>query len=172
MQTFLNLSKNRFSVRKFDSRPIENEKLDKIIEAGHVAPTGANLQPQRIYVLQSEEALNKIKRILHTTFGAPTVLVFAYDEMADLIPENKRVPLGIQDVSIVATHMMMEAWELGIGSCWLNSFSNEAINKAFGLPNHEKVVLVMPIGYPASDAKPLEKWHYSYKPIEEVVTYL
>lgn len=169
---FLSLAKDRFSVRKFDSRPIEREKLNKIIEAGHVAPTGANLQPQRIYILESPEALAKIQALTHSTFGAKTVLLFAYDTMPEIIPMEKRVNLGVQDVSIVATHMMLEAWELGIGSCWINGFSNEELEAAFHLPKREKVVLVMPIGYPGPDAKPLHKWHSTFRPVEDVVTYL
>lgn len=172
MNTFLDLAKERFSVRKFDARPIEQEKLDKIIEAGHVAPTGANLQPQRIYILQSKESLDKVQRLTRSSFGASTVLLFAYDSMEEIIPPDKRVTLGVQDISIVATHMMLEAWDLGIGSCWVNAFSNRDLEVAFQLPSNEKVVLIMPIGYPDKDAKPSEKSHSTFKPIEDVVTYL
>ena len=172
MRTFMELARDRYSVRKFDGRKIEKEKLDKIIEAGQIAPTGANLQPQRIYILQSEDALAKLKELKCTTFGAGMVLLFAYDSMPELIPEEKRVNLGVEDVSIVATHMMLEAWELGIGTCWTNGFSAAQVKEAFSLPENEEVVLLMPIGYPAPDARPLKIWHDTFKPIEEVVTYL
>lgn len=67
---------------------------------------------------------------------------------------------------------MLEAWDLGVASCWVNLFPNDEVEKAFGLPKSEKVVLMMPLGYAAPDAKPVEKWHPVYKPIEETVTYL
>lgn len=75
-------------------------------------------------------------------------------------------------MSIVATHMMLEAWEQGVASCWVNAFSNNEMEKAFDLPEHERVVLLMPFGYAAEDAKPMEKWHYGYKPMNELVAYL
>ena len=87
-------------------------------------------------------------------------------------PLEKCAHSGIQDVSIVAAHAMFEAWELGIGSCWVNYFPNSKIEEAFGLPENEKLVLLMPIGYPAEDAKPLESMHFQCKPIEDTVKYI
>ena len=170
---FMELAKARYSVRKFTDAPIEKEKLDKILEAGRVAPTAANLQPQRIYVLQSEDALTKINAVCRCIYGAKTVLLFAYDETADWKnPKQEGVHSGQQDVSIVATHMMLEAWEQGVASCWVNAFSNEELERAFDLPEHERVVLLMPLGYAAEGAKPMEKWHYGYKPMDVLVAYL
>ena len=71
----------------------------------------------------------------------------------------------------MATHIMLEAWELGIGSCWVNLFFNAEVEKAFALPENEKAVLLMPLGYAAEDSKPVEKWHFGYKPLEETVSY-
>ena len=69
--SFLDLAKERFSVRRFDARPVEQEKLDRILEAGNVAPTGCNNQPQRVYVLKSAEALAKIRSLTRCAFDAP-----------------------------------------------------------------------------------------------------
>lgn len=169
---FLELAKERYSVRKYSDKQIEKDKLDKILEAGNVAPTAVNYQPQRIYVLQSEEALNKAKELCTCTYGAPTVLLIAYDDNKDWDnPKQEGIHSGEQDASIVATHMMLEAWNLGIASCWVNLFPNDELAQAFGLPENEKIVLLMPLGYAAEDAKPIEKWHFGKKDIGETVEY-
>ena len=169
----LELAKARYSVRKFSEKPLEKEKLDRILEAGNAAPTAANYQPQRIYVLQSEDALAKVNTVCKCIYGAKTVLLFAYDANTDWKnPKQEGIHSGQQDVSIVATHIMMEAWELGIASCWVNAFSNAELKKAFDLPEYEQVMLLMPLGYAAENAKPMEKWHFCKKAISETVRYL
>ena len=171
--SFLELCKERYSVRQFDARPVEQEKLDMILEAGNVAPTAVNFQPQRIYILRSEDALAKARKLCPCTYGANTILLFAYDKNADWKnPKQSGIHSGQQDVSIVATHIMLEAWSLGVASCWVNLFANDEVAKAFELPENEEVVLMMPLGYAADDAKPAEKWHNHAKPISDTVTVL
>lgn len=170
---FLELARSRYSVRKFDDRPIEQEKLDLILEAGNVAPTGKNSQPQRIYVIRSEDNISKLGELSRCIFGAKTVLLFTYNTNEDWQnPFDSGVRSGVQDVSIVATHIMLEAWELGIGTCWVNYFSNSKLEKELGLPQEERAVLLMPIGYPAADSTPLEAMHSVYKNIDETVRYI
>lgn len=169
---FMELAKTRYSVRKFDDRPIEKKTLDLILEAGNVAPTGCNYQPQRIYVVQSEEKISKLNEISKCIFGAKTVLVFTYNQDEDWKnPLEKGVHSGIQDVSIVASHIMLEAWELGVGTCWVNYFANSRLEKELGLPENERAVLLMPMGYPAEDSVPL-KLHEESKSIDETVRFI
>ncbi|MDE6848027.1 MAG: nitroreductase family protein [Ruminococcus sp.] len=166
---FMELAKTRYSVRKFDDRPIEKETLDLILEAGNVAPTGCNYQPQRIYVVQSEEKIAKLNELSRCIFGAKTVLLFTYNKDEDWKnPLENGVHSGVQDVSIVATHIMLEAWELGVGTCWVNYFANSRLEKELGLPENECAVLLMPMGYPAEDSVPL-KLHDELKNIDETV---
>lgn len=114
--TFMELAKKRFSVRKFSDRAIEQEKLEQILTVGNIAPTAKNLQPQRIYVLQSEEALSKLDAQTHCRYGAKTVLLFTYDTDEEWKnPLEDSVHSGVEDVSIVATHMM-RFWQPSSGS--------------------------------------------------------
>lgn len=169
---FLELAKERFAVRKFSDKKIEQEKLEKILEAGKVAPTAHNYQSQKIYVLQSKEALDKINHLSRCIFGAQTVLMVAYDDDRDWENDlEEGIHAGQQDASIVATHMMLEAWELGIGSCWVNMFPNTETGKAFGLPENIKPVLLMPIGYAADGAKP-GPYHTAFRDMDDMVTVL
>lgn len=132
---FMDLAKSRYSVRKFSDKPIEKEKLDAILEAGRIAPTGHNYQPYRVYVLQSAEALEKIRGLTRCAFNAPVVLMVTVRKDEEWVnPFEHSIRAGEQDASIVATHMMLEAWDLGIGSCWVN-------------------LLLLPIGYAAAGAK-------------------
>lgn len=153
--SFLELAESRYSVRKYSDKPIEPEKMDAILRAAQIAPTGANIQPQRIYILKSKEALEKVRALSRCAFDAPVVLLIAKDTEAEWkSPLEPGFSAGEQDVSIVATHIMLEAWELGIGTCWVNFFPNTETAKAFGLPENEYPVLLMPIGYPAEDSQP------------------
>ena len=167
---FLELAKERYSVRKFKDEPIKKEHMDRILEAANVAPTGCNYQPQRIYIVKSEEALEKLNKVCRCIFGAKTVLMFTLNTDEDWKNRlEEGVHSGVQDVSIVATHAMFEAWELGIGSCWVNYFSPTSVHEEMGLPVNEQVLLLMPIGYIADDSEPRADMHFGHKAIEETV---
>lgn len=169
---FMKLAAQRYSVRKFSDAPVEPEKLSAVLEAGNVAPTAKNLQPQRIYVLSSVEALEKVDGLTRCRFGAPVVLLIAYDADEDWKnPLEEGIHAGQQDASIVATHIMLAAAEAGLGTCWVNLFPNSQANEAFDLPESIVPVLLMPIGYAALDAKP-SRLHDERKPLEETVTYV
>lgn len=170
--TFLELAKARYSVRSFLDTPIEEEKMRKILEAGHVAPTACNNQPQKIYIAQSAQAREKLASVCRCTFGAPVILVVCYDRNLDW--KNKLAPgyaSGETDAAIVCTHMMLEAFELGIGSCWVGYFNPEQVGKVLELPENMAVSALLPMGYPAQDAKPLPL-HTQFRDPEEMVSVL
>ena len=169
---FTELARARCSVRKFDAKPIEEEKLRAILEAGNLAPTAKNLQPQRIYVVRSEENLKKIKGLTRCHFGAPVVLIFSYDREEEWKnPLEEGVHSGPQDVSIAATHVMLKAAEEGVGSVWVNLFSPAETKRVMGLPENETPLLLMPLGYPAPDASP-DPRHTVRKPLGQTVRFL
>ncbi len=146
----MDLAKARYSVRKFSDKPIEKEKMEAILEAGRIAPTGHNYQPYRVYVLQSPEALEKIRGLTRCAFNAPVVLMVTVRKDEEWVnPFEHSIWAGEQDASIVATHMMLEAWELGIGSCWVNYFPVSQTADAFGLDLKEVPLLLLPLGYAA-----------------------
>ena len=140
---FIDLARSRYSERRFSQTPIEPEKIDLILEAGRVAPTARNRQPQRILVVQSPEGLEKIDRCTDCRFGAPAVLVLAYDmTVASRHPDV--ADFGVVDTSIVATHMMLQASELGVHSCWVGLID----------PSDFRIIGVMPLGYPSERSHP------------------
>ena len=170
--TFMELAKKRFAVRKFSGTKVEKEKLDAVLEAAQIAPTAKNQQPQRVYVLQSKEALDKLDTLTHCRYGASTVLMFTYKKDEDWQnPLEEGVHSGVEDVSIVATHAMLEATEQGLDSCWCNYFANSKLEETFGFDENEKIVLIMPIGYADESAAPAPT-HAQYKKMDDIVKYL
>lgn len=174
MTDFLSLAKSRYSTRSFTDRRVEPEKLEKILKAGQAAPTAVNFQPQVIYVVQSPEAIAKLNKVTSYMFGAPQALLVCYDEnicWKNQKHEEKGHPSGEMDASIVLTHMMLQAEELGIGSCWVCSFDFGTTRKLFNLPENIRIAALMPIGYAAPDGLPSER-HGKRRPLEETVHYL
>ena len=164
----LELIRKRYSVRKYSDKVVEEEKLQKVLDAGRLAPTAENNQPQRIYVLKSEEAVNKIREITRCAYNAPIVLVFAFSKDEQWHSDiEEGITSGQQDVSIIATHMMLEAAELGLGTCWVNWFDHKKVKEAF-LKDDEEVVLIMPLGYPSEDSIPTGN-HDNKKELQETV---
>lgn len=153
--TFLELAKARYSVRKYKAQAIEEEKLSLILEAGRIAPTACNNQPQKVYVIKSEQAKKALAAVCCYTFDAPVILAICYDK--DRVWNNPLMPgytSGDVDASIVCTHMMLQAAELGLGSCWVGYFNADEVGKALAIPENLTVSALLPIGYPADGAKP------------------
>ena len=169
LMTFLELAEDRYSVRSYSDRPIEQEKMDRILRAGQIAPTAVNFQPQKIYVLKSSEALQKVRTVTRFAYNAPVVLLVCVDQTQVWRSSSEPYDTGEMDASIVCTHMMLEAWELGIGSVWVRGFDSRQVAKVFGLPKHIKPICLLPIGYPSENSKPYAQWHFSYKPLSETV---
>ena len=168
---FLQLSEARYSLRKFSDRPVEAEKLAAILEAGRTAPTAHNLQPQRIFVLRSPEALEKADACTAAHFHPPVILVVAYDPEAAWKRETDGKNHGEIDASIAATQMMLEAADLGLGTTYVGMFEPEKLLAAFPEMAGLCPIAMLPLGYPAEGAHP-SRLHADRKPLEELVKYL
>ena len=175
MMDFLELAKNRYSERFFDQRPIEQEKLDRILEAGRIVPTACNYQPQRFYVLRSEKALATMKQVTPFHYHAPLVILVCYD--AKTVWRNpgdryyRDYNSGEQDAGIAAATMMYEAEELGVHTIWVRGFDSQTVVEAFDLPEHMIPVMMLGLGYPSEKAKP-NAWHFKRMLIEEMASEL
>ena len=172
---FLELAQKRFSVRKFSQQKVEQEKLDKILKAGQLAPTAKNSQSHKIFVLKNEDSLKKINEVTPMAYKAPVVLMVCYDKtLSYKNPSDTHNPDydgGELDAAIVTTHMMMEAADLGLGTLWARGFDSQKIYDAFNLDKNLEVVCLLDIGYPAPDCEPAPR-HTERKPLSETVTEL
>lgn len=167
---FLKLAEERYSVRSFTDKAVTKEDLDKILKAGHVAPTACNIQPQRILVINSEEAIAKLKNCTKCHFNAPTALLVCYSKEACWKRRYDGANSGEIDASIVTTHMMLEAAALGVGSTWVMYFDPAAMREAFAIPEDLEPVALLVMGYPAEDAAPIAM-HSEFKDMNEIVSY-
>ncbi len=168
---FTEVIQSRYSCKRFDGRPVDPAQLTKILEAGRCAPTAKNLQEQRVYVIESAEKLAVIDAATPCRYNAGTVLAVAFDrDNVFTYPGGARTS-GVEDASIVATHMMLAARDAGVDSCWLNYFNPDELARALGLPENEEILMLLDLGYAAEGAAPLAN-HTSRKPLSETVTRL
>ena len=167
--SFLELAEARYSVRQYAKTPVEQEKIDCILEAAKLAPTAKNLQPQFIYVLKSTEAIAKVNEVSSCAYNAPVVFIVCYDkDTAWKNPLNGDRSSGEMDASIVGTHMMLEAASQGLGTCWVGWFDPAAVSKAFDIPDNLYPAFMLDCGYPADGSKPSFR-HFASKAIRDFV---
>lgn len=169
--TFTELAKKRYSCKKYDGRKISDEQLNYILEAGRLSLTAKNSQEQRIYVIQSEDAMAKIDAATPCRYNAGTVLVVAFDKNGAYNYPRSTRDSGVEDATIVATHMILAAADIGVDSCWVNNFNPEELKIALGLPENEEILMIMDLGFAAEGAGPLPN-HSSRKDLSETVKYL
>lgn len=151
----LDLMKDRYSCRRFSTRKVEKEKIEKILKAAKLAPTARNLQPQRILVLTQKEQLEKLSLCTEYGWNAPVIMIIFYDKSISYKRDKyDGKEFGDIDSSIVATHMMLEIHSLGLGTTWIGAFDPEKLVKVYEIPENLVPVAILPIGYPALEARP------------------
>lgn len=167
---FINLAKQRYSVRSYKNKKVEPEKLERILAAAHVAPTAANLQPVRLIVVQSEEGLGKISKAAGI-YGAPLAIIVCADHnLAWVRPFDKKQTSDI-DASILTDHMMLQATELGLGTVWVCYFKPDVLRREFGLPDNLEPINILAVGYPDEDKADTSRFDTQRIPISQLVSY-
>ncbi|RKJ18721.1 nitroreductase [bacterium D16-50] len=167
---FIEIAKKRYSVRSYQDKKVEEEKLQKILEAAHVAPTAANLQPARLIAVQSREGLGKIGKGANL-YGAPLAIIVCADHSKAWVRPYDKKQTGDIDASILTDHMMLQATELGLGSVWICYFKPDVIRKEFGLPDHLEPVNILAVGYSDEEAADPERHSQTRIPVDELVSY-
>lgn len=164
---FLELAGNRYSCRKYKGVKVEDEKIEKILEAARIAPTACNRQPQKIIVVKGDEAMAKLRKCTTSHYNAPLAFIVCYDGNECWVRDYDGKKSGEVDASIVTTHMMLEAYNQGLGSVWVMHFNPESVKKEFELPDNIVAVSILPVGYPADDAEPSPR-HLESKTTAEI----
>lgn len=168
--TFLELARKRYSCRNYQDKKVEKEKLDIILEAGRVAPTAVNFQPQRLLVITKAEGLEKAGRAARI-FGAPLIIIVCTDKdtvWTRKIDQKKTTDI---DASIITDHMMLAATELGLGSVWICNFNAEVLKNEFKIPDNYEPVNILALGYEAGEGKSPDRHDEMRFPIEQTVFY-
>ncbi len=164
--SYFDVIQERFSCRSFTADKVETEKIQAILEAARLAPTAVNYQPQRIYVVENPKLLESLNSASRFIFAAKTVFVVCYDTTKSWHRRSDGKDHGDIDATIVATHMMLAATALGLGSCYVCSFDKDKLKEILDIPQEYEISCILPIGYP-KDVLP----HNVRNEIEDFVIY-
>ena len=165
---FEKVIRERFSVRKFKDDSVSDELINKILEAGNLAPTAKNNQPQKIYVVKSKNGLNKIDKASPCRYNAPVCLIVASDK--NIAWSKGNYSTYEMDACIVATHMMLEATNLGVDNIWIEMFDKSVLKQEFNLDENIEPICLIPLGYRTDDCTP-SPMHNKRKDLSEIVEY-
>lgn len=161
----------RYSVRIYADRPVEEEKLNYILECGRVAPSAANYQPWHVIVVKDGAARAKLAETYPRPWflQAPVVLVLCGDHRAAWKRADGKDHTDV-DVAILTDHLTLAAAEQGLGTCWICAFDAALCRKILALPEHIEPVALLPVGYPAAGSEWNER-HLKRKAMNEIVHY-
>lgn len=153
---FIDLAKKRYSVRKFSDKKVSRNDIDLILEAGRLAPTAVNYQPQRILVLDEEKDIEKLNECMKYHFNQTLAFVICYDKNISWKRKYDDKDMGEVDASIVATHMMLQAASINIGSTWIGHFKENLVRDKFNVPSNYEIIAILVMGHIHEDCKPHE----------------
>ena len=162
---FLELVKKRYSVRGYKSIPVEDEKLQEVLEAARLAPTGANRQPFQLIVIHTAGREKELRQIYDKDwFVQAPIVICACATPVQGQPYSEGG--SYRNVGIVMDHLILAATSLGLGTCWIGAFNPDAARKILGLPEEVKPVIFATVGYSNDPPRPKVR-----KPINELVRY-
>ena len=167
---FIELAKKRCSVRKYTAQPVEAEKLEKILEAAHVAPPAANRQPVHLIAVQSKEGLSGVGKAANI-YNAPLAIIVCADRDKAWVRPYDSKQVGDIDASILTDHMMLQATELGLGSVWICYFKPDVLREEFHLPANLEPVNILAVGYPENGMGDPDRFDTQRIPVSQLVSY-
>lgn len=166
---FNTVLQRRYSCRAFSPTPVEQEKVDRILEAGRIAPTAVNKQPVHLWAISNPGTLEAIKGVTRSSYGAPLILVVGC-RPADAWVRRYDGKNGAEvDASIVATYLMLAAENEGLATLWVGSFDPALLSGI--LPGSEgyELVAMINVGYPAPESQP-SPMHGARKAMHDFLT--
>jgi len=176
-----NVIRERSSIRDYVDRPIEDEKLDLILESARLAPSASNSQPWHFYVVKDREKIRALagkmpigtQVVINSFIAEAPVVIVATGGPADLLHKMMSFIVNRKwyyiDVAIALEHMVLTAWDLGIGSCWIGWFDEKKVKKLLDIPGNEEVIAFLTLGYPAEGARGHPK---NRKSMEEIARFI
>jgi nitroreductase len=156
--SFSELIQKRYSVRAYKPDAIEAEKLELVLNAARLAPTAANRQPFQIIVIKTEGRAAELRRIYNREWftQAPTILCAVGTPKKGWVRYDEANYTNV-DVAIAMDHLILQATELGLGTCWIAAFNPDTAREVLGLPDSVEPVVFTPLGYPADESKEKER---------------
>ena len=155
---FFELINKRYSVRAYQAKPVEQEKLTKVLEAANLAPTAANRQPFRIIVIHTQGKEADLKRIYHRDWFSQAPLVICFCAMtSEAWSRMDGKNYADVDATIAMDHLILAAADLGLGTCWIAAFDPKAAREVLGLPDDVEPLAFTSLGYPADNWRPKKR---------------
>ena len=167
----MNIFVNRYSVRSFSSKKVDQNTLREILENVRLAPTALNHQPYYIYVARTEDGLEKVKKSLAPDYGSSTILIVCSDRNNTWENRYSKQENILQDIGIISATAIYAAKTKGVDSCYVCNFNPEILKKELNLSNHICPEALIYLGYPSEDCKPSER-HYQRRDLKEFVGYV
>jgi nitroreductase len=170
---FIELVKRRFSCRVYENRPITEEHLFKILDAGRLAPSARNRQNWMFYYTEPNGRSDKF---VEASYGqkflgtVPGFIAICAKEDGFILKSGQNA--ATIDCSIATTFLMLQACELGIGTCWIGTFNAEQMKSLFNIPNEYILVSILSIGYPSTSPNPAPPYPRTRKAIEDVFSHV
>lgn len=163
---FAKLIRERYSVRSYKPNPIEEEKLQAVLEAARLAPTAANRQPFKVYVIPTEGRQEELLRICPPKWFVHAPLVLAVVGIKDKcwVRKHDQRPYLEVDAAIVMDHMVLAAHDQGLGTCWIAMFHPDIAREVLQLSENMDPIAFTPLGYPAAVAGPKQR-----RPLRDLV---
>ncbi|MCX6677158.1 MAG: nitroreductase family protein [Methanothrix sp.] len=156
----------RRSIRNFQERPVEEELLLAVLEAGRLAPSAKNMQDWRFIVVRDSATRRRLAGAARDQqFVAQAPVVIAACGTSDLVMTCGQPAYAI-DVAIALDHMTLAAASLGLGTCWIGAFYEDKVKEILGVPQEIRVVALLPLGYPAEEPEPRPR-----KSLDEVLAW-
>jgi len=164
---FLDLVRNRYSVRAYQPVEVEQAKIDQILEAARMAPTAANRQPFRLILIHTQGREAELRRIYNKDWfvQAPIVICACGVDQESWTRDDGQHITEI-DVAIVMDHLTLAAASLGLGTCWIAAFNRAEARQILGIPASAAPIIFSPLGYPADQPHVKER-----RPVEELIKY-
>lgn len=166
--SFLELAKKRYSCRSYKDQQVEQEKLDLILEAARIAPTGKNLQGQKMVLVRTKEGMERLAKACRP-HGAPMAIIVCYDRENVYLRVHDNKTIEDIDGTIVADHMVLEATDLGLGTCWICAFKPQILREEFNIPKEYVPVAIIAVGYADGEPKPDTRYDEERKGIEDLI---
>ncbi len=164
---FSELIKKRYSVRSYKADPVEDDKLEQVLEAARLAPTAANRQPFQFLVIHTAGREEELRRIYGQPWfvQAPIVICACGIHEQAWVRRDSKSYCDV-DVSIAMDHLILAAADLGLGTCWIGAFDLTATREVLGLPEDVEPMAFTPLGYPNDEPRPKKR-----KPLAELIRY-
>ena len=167
---FNTVLQKRYSCRAFSAIAVEQEKVDRILEAGRIAPTAVNKQPVHVWAVSDSDALEAIKGVTRSNYGAPLILVVGCRPGDAWVRRYDGKNGAEVDASIVATYLMLAAENEGLATLWVGSFDPAGLAALLPGTDGYELVAMINVGYPAPTSAPSPQ-HSHRLPMGEFVTY-